>query len=107
MKSVSIQIVSYKSLVQSFIPYQSQKWHTVGIDLVGPLPETKQGNKYVVTVCDYFSKWPDAAPLPSKEATGVASFLLNTFCRHGWPKIVISDQGWEFVNDVNSYHRNV
>ena len=77
-------------------------WHRVGIDLVGPLPETRRGNKYIITLSDYFSKWPEAAPLPSKEATGVASFLLDTFCHHGWPKIVQSDQGWEFVDTMNS-----
>ena len=76
-------------------------WHRVGIDLVGPLPETRRGNKYIITLSDYFSKWPEAAPLPSKEATGVASFLLDTFCCHGWPKIVQSDQGREFVNTIN------
>ena len=77
-------------------------WHRVGINLVGPLPEIKRGNKYIITLSDYFSKWPEAAPLPSKEATGVASFLLDTFCRHVWPKIVQSDQGREFVNAINS-----
>lgn len=77
-------------------------WHRVGIDLVGPLPETKKGNKYIITLSDYFSKWPEAAPIPSKEATCVAHFLLETFCRHGWPKYVLSDQGREFVNGINS-----
>ena len=77
-------------------------WHRVGIDLVGPLPETKNGNKYIITLSDYFSKWPEAAAIPSKEATCVASFLLEVFCRHGWPKIVLSDQGREFVNQINS-----
>ena len=38
--------------------------HRVGIDLVGPLPETKRGNKYIITLTDYFSKWPEAAPCP-------------------------------------------
>ena len=77
-------------------------WHRVGIDLVGPLPETKNGSKYIITLSDYFSKWPEADAIPSKEATCVASFLLEIFCRHGWPKIVLSDQGREFVNQINS-----
>lgn len=77
-------------------------WHRVGIDLVGPLPVTEAGNKYIITLSDYFSKWPEAAPLPSKEASGVAKFLFDTFCRHGWPKIVQSDQGREFINEINA-----
>ena len=54
----------------------------VGIDLIGPLPRTEQGNRYVVTLLDYFSKWPEAAPLPDKTATGVASFVYELFCRY-------------------------
>ena len=49
----------------------------VGIDLIGPLPTTSNGNKYVVTLVDYFSKWPEASPLPDK---GVAMFLFELFC---------------------------
>lgn len=78
-------------------------WHRVGIDLVGPLPETKSGNRYIITLCDYFSKWPEAAPLQSKCAEGVADFLFQVFCRHGWPKIIQSDQGREFINKVNDH----
>ena len=76
--------------------------YRVGIDLVGPLPETSAGNKYIITLSDYFSKWPEAAPLPSKSAEGVAKFLFDTFCRHGWPKVIQSDQGREFVNEINT-----
>ena len=48
----------------------------VGTDLIGPLPTTSKGNKYVVTLVDYFSKWPEAAPLKDKTETSVALFLL-------------------------------
>ena len=53
----------------------------VGIDLIGPLPETKRGNRYVVTLVDYFSKWPEAEPLQDKKATSVALFLFKMLCR--------------------------
>ena len=50
------------------------------MDLIGPLPTTR-GNKYVITLVDYFSKWPEAAPLQDKTAKGVALFLYDLFCR--------------------------
>ena len=53
----------------------------VGIDMIGPLPLTKKGNRYIVTLVDYFSKWPEAAPLPDKTAAGVGLFLYELFCR--------------------------
>lgn len=91
----------------------------IGIDLIGPLPATKAGNKYIITLMDYFSKWPEAAALPDKKADSVALFLYKMICRYvhtyvqmlitllcfyhryGCTKILISDQGREFVNKVN------
>jgi len=40
------------------------------MDLIGPLPETPRGNKYIVVLTDYFSKWTEAAPLQDKTALG-------------------------------------
>ena len=62
---------------------------------------TLRGNKYIITLVDYFSKWPEAEALPDKTTKGVALFLYKTMCRFGCSKIIISDQGREFVNRVN------
>ena len=45
--------------------------------LIGPMPETPRGNKYIITLTDYFSKWAEAAPLPDKTAVGVANFIYS------------------------------
>lgn len=74
---------------------------TTGVDLVVPLPETVRGNKCIVTATDYFSKRPEAASFPDKTAVGMANFLFSLFCHHGWPRILSSDQGREFVNAVS------
>ena len=47
---------------------KAQIWHQVGMDLIGPLPETSLGNKYIITLTDYFSKWAKATALPDKTA---------------------------------------
>ena len=75
-------------------------WHTVGVDLNGPLPVTARENRYIMTVSCLFSKWPEATALPDKMASGVAEFLFQCFCRHGCCSVKISDQGREFVNEV-------
>lgn len=56
-------------------------YEQVGIDLIGPLPQTDSGNKYIVTLVDYFSKWPEAEPIPDKSAKHVALFLYKMICR--------------------------
>ena len=54
----------------------------IGIDLVGPLPMTKNGNRYIITLVDYFSKWAEAEALPDKTAESVSSFLYKMICRY-------------------------
>ncbi len=78
-------------------------WYRIGIDLVGPLPRTDSGNAYIITCSDYFTKWPEAAAIPSKEASVVANFLFTLITRHGSPAIIQSDQGREFVNELNRH----
>lgn len=56
---------------------QPKVWCQVGMDWIGPMPETPRGNKYIVTLTDYFSKWAEAAPLPDKSAIGVAKFIYS------------------------------
>ena len=38
------------------------------MDLVGPLPETKNGNKYLLDVTCYYTKWAESRPIPRKNA---------------------------------------
>ena len=47
------------------------------MDLIGPLTETARGNKYIVTITDYFSKWAEAGTLPDKTAYGIAKFIFS------------------------------
>ena len=50
---------------------------------------------------------PEGAPLKDKTAIGVADFLFTVFCHHGWPDVIISDQGREFVNKLSRYFSKV
>ncbi|KRY06283.1 Retrovirus-related Pol polyprotein from transposon, partial [Trichinella patagoniensis] len=73
----------------------------VGMDIVGPLEETRNGNRYILVVCDYFSKWPEAFALPNAEARTVAAALVNgLFCRYGAPETLHSDQGRNFESEL-------
>ena len=69
----------------------------VAIDVLGPLPETDSGNKYILIAMDYFSKWPEAYALPNQEAVTVANVLVSQFfSRFGVPAELHSDQGRNF-----------
>uniref|UniRef100_A0A1A8R460 Gypsy retrotransposon integrase-like protein 1 n=1 Tax=Nothobranchius rachovii TaxID=451742 RepID=A0A1A8R460_9TELE len=77
-------------------------WELVGMDLTGPLPQTPSGYKYILTATDYFSKWVEAFPLKTKSAEEVSQTLCTIFYRHGCPLRILTDQGQEFVNQINS-----
>ncbi|GFU78523.1 retrovirus-related Pol polyprotein from transposon 412 [Trichonephila clavipes] len=40
----------------------------IAFDILGPLPRTVSGNKYLLVVMDYFTKWPEVYPIPDQEA---------------------------------------
>nr|GEW69204.1 reverse transcriptase domain-containing protein [Tanacetum cinerariifolium] len=69
-----------------------------GIDFMRPFPSSK-GNKYILVVVDYLSKWVEAKALPTNDARVVVKFLKSLFSRFGTPKAIISDRGTYFCND--------
>jgi hypothetical protein len=78
---------------------QTRPFETVSIDLVGKFP-TADGNKYILTIIDHFTRYPIAVPIPSKKAPVVAQALkTHLFCAFPyWPRKIVSDKGGEFVN---------
>lgn len=73
----------------------------MGIDIMGPLPRSTNGNKYILTIVDYFTKWIAALPLRNQEATTVANKLVEKFVSiFGVPKQIHSDQGTNFQSKV-------
>ena len=69
----------------------------VAVDIMGPLPETSNGNKYILVAEDYFTRWLEAWPIPNQETKTVAEKLLNEmFFRFSLPDQILSDQGRQF-----------
>ena len=58
------------------IPVHSP-WFHLGIDFIGPVTQSANGNHFILTVSDYFTKWVEAVALPSKCACGIANSLFK------------------------------
>jgi hypothetical protein len=74
---------------------------TIAMDVLGPLPESNRGNKYVFVVADLFSKFAFAFALASVMSSNIADILVHhIFCVFGIPSRLISDQGSNFTSHL-------
>ena len=71
------------------------------LDVLGPLPLTKSGNRYILVVCDAFTKWAEAFPIPDQTAKTCASVLVReVISRFGCPLELHTDQGRNFDGEI-------
>ena len=88
------------------------KWR---IDYVGEVhPNSSRGMTYIVMTTVYLTKWAEAKAVKTDTAAYPAAFIYeNIIVRFGCPKILVSDRGIHFLNDLISemthkfqiYHR--
>ena len=75
----------------------------MGIDVLGPLPPSDEGNQFILIAAYYFSKWVETYALPNQEATTVAEVLVKeSVAQFGVPLMLHSDQGRNFESVVFS-----
>ena len=75
--------------VTSDSPFEKLLW-----DIMGPLPLSSSGNKYIAVITDLFTKWVEAFPLKSTETDILATLLVNEIiCRYSVPSSLHSDEG--------------
>ena len=78
------------------IPVKDEVWHTIGVDLIGPLPETQKetntGASRQSPVC-FPSGQRQLLSLTKQQQECMVEFLFLCFTRHGCCKVKISDQG--------------
>ena len=72
-------------------------WERMAIDILGPLPRSEDGNRYLMVVEDYFTKWTEAIPISNAEATITARIFIERIVTiFGVPLSIHSDQGSNF-----------
>ena len=77
----------------------SGRFERVAMDLLDVSVISAKGYKYILVVCDYFTKYTEAYPLKDKTARSVADALMDIWLpRYGFPLFLHSDQGKEFDN---------
>ena len=70
------------------------------MDIVGPLPKSRSGKRFVLVVCDYATRYPEAVALRSIDAEHIAEELVQIFSRVGVPQEILTDQGANFMSQL-------
>lgn len=82
------------------IPVMGEPFEKVIVDCVGPLPKTKAGNQFLLTVMCASTRFPEAMPLRRITAPVVTKALVKFFTVFGLPRVVQTDQGTNFKSKV-------
>ena len=71
----------------------------IATDIMGPLPQTEKGNKYIILFMDHFSRWIEAIAAKSTDSKTLANkFIKHIICKHGTPKQLLSDCGSNYTS---------
>ena len=78
-----------------------EPWERIGVDVTGPHPKSKNGNVYILTLIDHFSKWCYAFPMRNQEASTIARLLVDrVFSYFGTPLQILTDRGRNFESEL-------
>ena len=79
------------------LPVVTYPLERVGIDLIGKISPSYQGNKYILTIVCHFSRFVQAYALPDKRSATISRAFFDYVCHYGAPKHCVSDRGSEFI----------
>ena len=82
----------------------SSPFERCAFDVIGPLNTTIRGNRFILVLVDYFSKWAEAYALPNHQAETVAETICAEWiARNGCPIRIRCDRAPEFEGTVISH----
>lgn len=82
------------------IPAVEEPFSRIIVDCVGPLPKTRSGNQYLLTIMSATSRFPEAIPPRNIKAKTIVKALTKFFTLVGLPSSIQSDQGSNFMSAV-------
>lgn len=74
-------------------------WQMVAVDVL-EVPVSYNGNRYLLVIQDYFTKWAEAIPMRDQTAARITAELVKVFSVLGIPEVLHSDQGQNFESTI-------
>ncbi|XP_033741736.1 uncharacterized protein LOC117328321 [Pecten maximus] len=81
-------------------PIIREPFYKISMDVVGPLSRTKKGNRFILTITDDATRYPEAFALKNVDAQTIADTLVELFSRVGVPRVILTDQGTNFTSKM-------
>ena len=72
----------------------------ITIDIVGPLPVSKEGNVYILVICCHFSKWVKLYAINNTTSDTIAKLILKFMLIFGLCINILSDLGTNFQAEL-------
>lgn len=82
------------------IPVVEEPFSRVVLDCVGPLPRSKRGYQYLLTIMCMTTRYVEAVPLRNITTGLVVEAMLKFFTTFGLPKEVQTDRGTNFMSRI-------
>ena len=81
-------------------PQPKRRFGHIHVDVVGPLPPSGDA-RYLLTIIDRSTRWPEATPMSEASAASCAAALLSSWVsRFGVPDDITSDRGPAFLSEL-------
>ena len=76
------------------VPLIDMPFKRVVVDIIGPIVQPiEAGHRYILTLTDYATRYPESVPLKKITTEAVVEALLDIYSRMGIPEEVLTDQG--------------
>ncbi|KAL2101332.1 hypothetical protein ACEWY4_003093 [Coilia grayii] len=89
-----------------FIPKRAIKikgrWEWLGVEVIGPLPITQRGRRFVLSVVDFYSRWVEVYPMETCSSEEIAQNVYDVVSRIGYPYGFLSRMSPRCIKEVNS-----
>jgi len=84
-------------MVTSYWPFEI--W---GIDVIGPIsPPSSKGDRFILSITDYFSKWAETIPLREVKTSDMIKFVKHYIIyRFGVPRQIVHVNGPQFISQA-------
>lgn len=71
----------------------------IAMDLIGPLPRSKSGHRWLLVITDFLTKYVILQPFREATAAAISKFVDKyIFTVYGVPRVVMTDNGTQFIS---------